>query len=325
MRIIRTVRGDIDPSQLGITAPHEHLWCNEEIENKPEKYSFPGITEKMVMHDRQLIIKELKDFHEAGGRAVAEMTTDGWGRDVTVLKEISEAANVHVISISGTYIEDYLPQYFYRMDIDELAERFAREITVGVDGTGIRTGLLKASVSRRVVEQAEEKGARAVARAQVQTGVAITTHTNASSRFEISGGNSGMLHLDIFEQEGVDLSRVIVGHTDENADIRQLIQLIKRGATIQFDTIGKLHWLLDQTRIGLIRQLCEKGYEDRVLLSTDRCRVSETKTHGGPGYSHILNTFVPLLHQSGIDEKIIHKFLVDNPAAILSFEAGYTD
>ena len=160
MRIIRTVRGDIDPSQLGITAPHEHLWCNEEIGNKCEKYSFPGITEKMVMHDRQLIIKELKDFHEAGGRAVAEMTTDGWGRDVTILKEISKAANVHVISISGTYIEDYLPQYFYRMDIDELAEWFAREITVGVDGTGIRTGLLKASVSRRVVEQAEEKGAR---------------------------------------------------------------------------------------------------------------------------------------------------------------------
>ena len=221
------------------------------------------------------------------------MTTDGWGRDVTLLKEISEAAGVHVISISGTYIEDYLPEYFYRMDIDELAERFAREITVGVDGTGIRTGLLKASVSRRVVEQAEAKGARAVARAQLKTGVAITTHTNASSRFEIKGGNSGMLLLDIFEQEGVDLSRVIVGHTDENADIRQLTQLIKRGAYIQFDTIGKLHWQLDETRIGLIRQLCEKGCEDRLLLSTDRCRVSETKTHGGPGYSHILNTFVP--------------------------------
>ena len=230
MRIIRTVRGDIDPSQLGITAPHEHLWCDQEIGDKHTKYSFPGISEKMYMRDRQLIIKELQEFHQAGGRAVAEMTTDGWGRDVTVLKEISEATGVHVIAISGTYIEEFLPEYFYKMDIDELAERFAREITTGVDGTGIRTGLLKASVSRRVVEQAEEKGARAVARAQLKTGVAITTHTNASSRFEIEGGNSGMLHLDIFEQEGVDLSRVIVGHTDENADIRQLIQLIKRGA-----------------------------------------------------------------------------------------------
>jgi predicted metal-dependent phosphotriesterase family hydrolase len=322
MRIIRTVRGDIGPSQLGITAPHEHLWCDQEIEDKYAMYSFPGISEKMYMRDRQLVIKELQEFHQAGGRAVAEMTSDGWGRDVTVLKEISEAASVHVISVSGTYIDEYLPQYFYRMDIDELAEWFAREITVGVDGTGIRTGLLKTSVSRRVVEQAEEKGARAVARAQLKTGVAITTHTNASSRFEIKGGNSGMLHLDIFEQEGVDLSRVIVGHTDENADLRQLIQLIKRGASIQFDTIGKLHWQLDETRIGLIRQLCEKGYEDRLLLSTDRCRVSETKTFGGPGYSHILNTFVPMLRRSGIDEKIIHKFLVDNPAAIFSFEVG---
>lgn len=322
MRIIRTVRGDIVPSQMGVTAPHEHLWCDQGIGDKHENFSFPGIHENMYMHEKNLVIKELKGFYAAGGRAIAEMTTDGWGRDVTILKEISEAVNVHVIAISGTYVEDYLPEYFQKMDIDELAEKFANEIMLGVDGTGIRTGLLKTSVSRRVVEGLELKGAKAVARAQKKTGVAITTHTTASSRFEIKGGNIGMYHLDIFEKEGVDLQRVIVGHTDENADIRQLIDVINRGAYVQFDTIGKTHWQLDETRIHLISQLVGKGHEDKILLSTDRCRVSETKTHGGPGYAHVLNDFIPKARQAGIDEEIINKLLVENPAAILSFEVS---
>jgi len=320
MKVIRTVRGDIDPSRLGITAPHEHLWCDQGLCSSGGKSSFPGTSEKMFMRDKQLVEKELKEFYTAGGRAVAEMTTDGWGRDVKVLKELSEAADIHVIAISGTYVEDCLPDYFIQLDIDELAKRYVHEITVGADGSSIRTGLLKASVSRRVIEQAEEKGARAVARAQLRTGVAITTHTTASSRFEIEGGNIGRYHLDLFEEEGVDLGRVIIGHTDENADIRQLLELLKRGAFVQFDTIGKTHWQLDETRIGLLRQLVEAGFEDKVMLSTDRCRVTETRTHGGPGYAHVLNNFIPSLKQSGFDEAVIHKLLVKNPANIFSFE-----
>ena len=99
-----------------------------------------------------------------------------------------------------------------------------------------------------MIEGVELRCAQAVARAQLVTGVAITTHTSGSSRFEIRGGNLGSLHLDVFEAEGVDPSRVIIGHTDENADIRQLIALARRGAYVQFDVIGKLHWLLGRRR-----------------------------------------------------------------------------
>ena len=103
-----------------------------------------------------------------------------------------------------------------------------------------------------------------------------------SGRFEIRGGNLGSLHLDLFEAEGVDPARVIIGHTDENADIRQLISLARRGAYVQFDVIGKLHWLLDETRVELLVKLADAGHIDRLLLGTDRNRVSELKVAAAP-------------------------------------------
>lgn len=320
MKVIRTVRGDIDSSELGITAPHEHLWCDQTLCRGGKRNKFPSISEKMYMRDKDLIENELKDFHNAGGRAIAEMTTDGWGRDVKVLKELSERSGIHVIAISGFYVEDCLQDYFNEYHIDCLVDILVKEINEGVDGSDVRTGLLKSSVSRRLIEQNEEKGARAVARTQLKTGVAITTHTSASVRFEIEGGNIGMQFLDIFEEEGVDLNRVIIGHTDENADIRQLYSLLERGAFIQFDTIGKTHWLLDETRIFLLHQVVDAGFEDRILLSTDRCRVSETRRYGGPGFAHVLNNFKPSLNEAGFNDAVINKFLVENPAHIFSFE-----
>ena len=177
---------------------------------------------------------------------------------MAALKEISERSGVHVIAISGFYVEDCLPDFVEEASIEELVEVIVQEVTEGADGTNIRTGLLKSGVGRPVIEGLEAKCARAVARAQLRTGLAITTHTSASSRFEVPGGNLGMQHLDLFEEEGVDPSRVIIGHTDENVDIRNLVAMAQRGAYLQFDVIGKLHWMLDETRVELLCQLVER-------------------------------------------------------------------
>lgn len=318
MKIIRTVRGDIWPEEMGVTATHEHLYCDQRLCRAD--LDFPGTYAKMVLQDKDLVVSELADFYAAGGRAIAEMTASGWGRDVAALKEISERSDVHVIGISGFYVEDCLPEYVDEASIEDLVEIIVREVNEGADGTEIRTGLLKSGVGRPVIEGREAKCARAVARAQMATGLAITTHTSASSRFEVPGGNLGMQHLDLFEKEGVDPSRVIIGHTDENVDIRNLVAMAERGAYLQFDVIGKLHWMLDETRVELLSQLVDKGYGDRLLLSSDRCREMELKTRGGPGYDHVLREFVPRLRDAGFDESLINLILVENPARILSFE-----
>ena len=119
----------------------------------------------------------------------------------------------------------------------------------------------------------------------------------------------------------MDPSRVIIGHTDENADIRQLLESCRRGAYVQFDVIGKLHWLRDDTRVELLAKLADAGHGDRLLLGTDRNRVSELKAGGGPGYDHLLRNFVPKLRGAGFDEAMLHQILVTNPARILAFDS----
>jgi predicted metal-dependent phosphotriesterase family hydrolase len=317
VKIIRTVRGDIPPSDLGVTATHEHLRCDQRLCRSAER--FPSNANLMVLTDTDLVVDAVNEFCAAGGRAMAEMTVMGWGRDVAALGEISARTGLHVVATSGFYVEDCLPDIALTASVEELTEFLLKELTEGADGTDIRTGILKSGVGRPVIEGIELRCAQAVARAQLATGVAITTHTSGSSRFEIRGGNLGTLHLDVFEAEGVDPSRVIIGHTDENADIRQLIALARRGAYVQFDVIGKLHWLLDNTRVDLLVKLADAGHVDRLLLGTDRNRVSELKVSGGPGYDHLLRNFVPKLREAGFDDAMVHQILVANPARILAF------
>ena len=319
MKVIRTVSGDIPPAALGVTLPHEHLYCDQRLCRSAG--GFPQASSLMILRDVDLVVKELGDFVAAGGRAVAEMTVHGWGRDVAVLRQISERAGVHVIATAGYYVEDCLPEFARAASVEALTDFLLKELSEGADGTAIRPGILKSGVGRPLIEGVEKKCALAVARAHNVSGVTITTHTSGSSRFEIRGGNLGTQHLDLFESEGVDPARVIIGHTDENADIRQLIALAQRGAFIQFDVIGKEHWLLDETRVELLAKLADKGYHDRLLLASDRNRVSELNVSGGPGYAHVLRRFVPKLRRAGFDDSMIQALLVENPARALALEA----
>jgi phosphotriesterase-related protein len=272
----------------------------------------------MFLDDLDLVVREAGYFRDAGGQAMIEVTVNGWNRQVGVLAEISRQVGIHVVATAGYYIEACHPNFVAHASIAELEEVLVREMTEGADGTSIRPGLLKAAVGRAVIEGVEERCTRAVARAQLRTGAAITTHTSGSSRFFIEGGNAGYQFLTLFEEEGVDLNRVIIGHCDENADVRQLAAIVRRGAYIAFDVIGKSHWLLDETRADLVVALLDKGLGNRLLLSSDRNRVHELHAGGGSGYDHVLRSFVPMLRDRGVDEGSIHSMLIANPAEIFS-------
>ena len=318
MRVVRTVLGDIAPSELGVTQTHEHLYCDQTLNRSAE--NFPTDASFMVLRDPNLVVAALDDFRSAGGRAIAVMSVTGLARDVAVLRDISTKAGIHVVATAGFYTEECLPAFVMAASVSELTDFPLKELTEGADGTNIRPGLLKSGVGRPVIEGTEKRCAQAVARAQKITGLAITTHTSGSRRFEIPGGNLGMQHLDLFEEEGVDPSRVIIGHTDENADVRHLVALARRGAYIQFDVIGKHHWLLDSTRVELLARLADLDCGDRLLLSTDRCRETELKVRGGAGYDYLLRDFLPRLHDAGFDPAFIDKMLVQNPAEILAID-----
>jgi phosphotriesterase-related protein len=283
----------------------------------------------MLLDDIDEMTEELLLFNKDGGNSIVEVTCHGWGRDPLALKEISVSSGINIIASSGFYIESCTPEWIEYKTVDYLAKWITSEIKVGMFAragcntrtgdkvTNVKAGIIKTSVSRPHYSHYELKGLKAAAKAQLVTGAPITSHNSGSIRFELLYGNIGHELLDILEDHGVDPEAVIVGHTDNNPDIRHLAALAKRNAWVQFDTVGKEGYILDETRAGLIKKMKEKGFINNILLSQDHARKNNLRKHGGPGYSDILNRFTKILLGKGLSKEDLEKILIKNPVKAL--------
>ena len=316
--MIQTVLGPIDPDQLGVCLPHEHIWCDQRLGPRADLLAATRLESTyMRLDDFDVMVSELKAYRQAGGRAMVDVTCDGWGRDLDVLARLSEAGEVHIVATSGFYIEPHIPEFVHEWSIGRLADHMTREIEAGV-GTGKRRcGLFKSAIHRARVEGVELKVLMAVAAAQKRTGAVITTHTTGDRRMEVPGGVAGVQQLEILKSEGVSPSRLIVGHVDERPDIDVLSGLADQGCFVQFDVIGKEHYLLDQTRAELVHALIRRGHVDNLLLSLDTNRTESLRSGGGSGYCHIFEDFIPRLRALGVTGAEIQKMTVTNPARAL--------
>jgi phosphotriesterase-related protein len=314
-RIVRTVLGDIAPEEFGVCLPHEHIWCDQALAPRAELF---GATRSpatyMRLDNEALVADELRAFRAGGGGSIVEVTCDGWGRDLDVLARLSAASGVHIVATAGFYIEPCMPAFVTEWSVERLADHLTAEIQDGVGPDGRRCGVLKSAVHRARVEGLELKGLLAVARAQLRTGVAITSHTTGSRRQEIEGGTIGVQQLEVLKAEGVDPRRFIVGHVDERPDIDVLSRLADEGCYIQFDVIDKEMYLLDETRAELVHGLIERGYLRHLLLSHDRNRDHEMRYSGHTGYCHIAKRFLPRLRRLAVSDEQIRVMQVDNPA-----------
>jgi phosphotriesterase-related protein len=313
--VIQTVLGPVDPADFGICLPHEHAWCDQRLAPRPELFGVTrstGTYMRLDSYDR--MVEELTAYREMGGRSLVEVTCDGWGRDLDVLARLSQASGVHIVATAGFYIEPCMPPFVAEWSVERLADHLTREIETGVGESGRRCGVLKSAIHRARVEGLELKGLKAVAIAQRRTGVAITSHTTGGRRQEVPGGNVGPQQLEVLKAEGVSPSRFIVGHVDERPDVDVLAVLAQEGCFVQFDVIGKEHWLLDQTRAELLHALIRRGFVDNLLISHDRNRDHEMRYGGGTGYCHIFERFLPRLRRLGVTDDEIATMMVANPA-----------
>lgn len=302
---IRTVLGDIKPEELGFTYTHEHLICHPpEWKRKQDP--------DLELPEIDKAVEELKYFYQAGGRALVEGSTIDYGRDPRAMEYIAKEVPVHIIATTGFNKGVYYPDWVKEKSIDELAELFVKEIEVGMDDTSIKAGQIKVGSSYNVITDVEEKVTRAAARAQKRTGAPIWIHTE--------NGTMGLEQLQILEQEGADLTKVAVGHSDRNADPYYHLSILRMGAYIQFDGPGKVKYYPDSVRVELIKNVLAHGYADKLLISGDMGRKSYLKAYnGGPGFEFIIKKFIPRLLDEGIDEKAIRKIFIENPARWLSF------
>lgn len=317
-RHVQTVLGEVPTAEIGVTLPHEHMFLD--LRSPRLEFEDPALLERLSvarMDDFEGIISDLDDFWREGGRTIVELTTPGMGRDVASLTRAAKASRIHVVCATGFYAQEFHPDVVDTESVEELTERMVVELTVGVDGSQVRAGIIKLGSSCFPLTGAELKCFLAGARAQVRTGVAITTHTSAKVAQALASGTMGFEQLDVFERSGVDPKRVIIGHTDSNPKTDSHLALARRGAYVEIDGIGSGRNCTDEDRAKFVANLFEHGHGNRVLLSQDLARTTSFRSRGGGGYSYLLRKFVPLLRRVGLGDPEIHGVLVTNPADAL--------
>jgi phosphotriesterase-related protein len=308
MATVETARGPVATAELGPTLMHEHIVTRS-----------PGVHENWPhLFDRDAILalagRKLADLATRGIRTIVDLTTVDLGRDIDLIGAVARQARVHVIVATGVW---WMPQrYFSAHGVDEVAELFIRDITRGIGASGVKAAIIKCATDTAGVTPVIENILRASARAQRATGVPISTHTWAA-------GRSGEAQQAIFAQEGVDLRRVIIGHSGDSDDLGYLRGLMERGSTIGMDRFGLDHFLPTEKRVEVLARLCAEGYAARMVLSHDaNCWTdmlsedAKRRTRPRWHYTHISDDILPALRKAGVSEDQIDQMLVRNPRAI---------
>ncbi len=310
MAHVQTVLGPIEPDALGFTLPHEHtqiaLW---HIEGRWDYWQ--------LTRDQPLILEELGRFRAVGGSGLVDLTLPGVGRDPVWLKGLAEASGLHLVMGSGWYRSAYYPPEarIERRAVDDLADDLVGEFTDGVGSTGIRPGIIgEIGTDKPWVSPGEERVHRAAARAATRTGMAITTHAVMSP--------VGLDQLRIFEEERADLSRVVIGHADSYPVLDHCLEVLRRGANLEFDFLGMAFTPAERHGEGRIVELvCEllaRGHANRILLSQDVCHDSQLTRYEGRGYAYLAETFLPRLRAAGVTAAEIETMTVVNPRRLLT-------
>ena len=303
---IRTVLGPISPEQVGICMVHEHLMVDAW-----DMWPVPNYS--LIVDDVDLVTEEVQAFRAAGGNSIVDVTNIGLGRDPLALKRISQATGVQIVMGCGWYRERVYPTYIQEKSADELAALLVAEITNGVDGTGIRPGIIgEIGTERKFITPAQERVLRAVARAHLQTGAPISTHTT-------HWGELALEQLDILEEEAVNPRHVIIGHLGDRRDISMLLPIAERGAFLGIDNIGYHDYQKEERRAQNVIELIETGYRSQVLLSMDIATLNDLQSYGGKGFDYLLLKFIPLLRDLGATDEDVQALLVENPQRALAF------
>lgn len=365
---VRTVQGLIDPRDLGITLPHEHIlvdlrvFFKEPTEPKDKvfshqqvslenlgwiRYHFLNNEDNLQLHDEEVAIAELLRYRDSGGSSLVDVTNIGAGRKPEALVRISEATGLNIVMGTGYYLEETWPP---NLTEDTMTEQMIKEITVGVDSTGIRAGIIgeigtemvggiEAGYRQNIADSSDTRRLgenyrmllRAASCAQKETGAAINIHPGHSPDlpFEI---------IEVLGNAGADINRVVMSHIERTIfDHKMRVRLAETGCYLEYDTFSwegyhpvrhvlsednpvKCDLPNDAGRVNEIIALIEEGFINQILISHDHCTKHRLWHFGGPGYAHILNNVVPLvMKDKGMTDEQIKAVLIDNPRRMLTF------
>lgn len=326
---VNTVTGPIGPEELGVTLPHEHVYINMTLTSPQDGY----------LNVAKEADAELALFAAAGGTTLIDMTNGelsdyaapvGYTSDLALMqqnpttgsrsvanvlatKEASERSGVQVILGTGHYYDRYLDKrWFDRTSTNQIADHLIADLLDEIPGTGVRAGIIGEIASDLShITALEERSFRAAARASRETGIMVSTH---AATFP-----TGLAQLEILREEGVDPSRVVIGHADTVKSVDYSLQIVEQGAYVEFDCLmtcrvgGRLVMPQIERRLSFLRQIIDAGHAERILLSQDLCQRSHLRALGGPGYTFLFEEFRDLAIGAGIDSEVLDSIHRDNP------------
>ena len=292
MKEVETVLGPIAAEELGVVLSHEHVLVAMGSENYHYPWRFDWDATK------KKAIGELKEAKAGGVDSLIDLTTPDLGRDVEYIREVAEAAGVHVVVATGIWRD--VPRSFWARDLDTIADIFVREIEVGIGNTGIKAGAIKVANDMGGVTPEGERILRGAARACKRTGCPISTHHWAPEEV-------GRRQVEIFEEEGAPMDRICIGHSADSTDVAYLEDLLKAGVYLSMDRYpgsgDRPNW---EQRNATVVELVKRGWASRLMLGHDHAPapVLAGTTPEGAGeptrYTFVNRVAIPALRQAGV-------------------------
>jgi 5-phospho-D-xylono-1,4-lactonase len=319
MSFVRTVLGDLDPAELGVTYCHEHLF----IDSPLIADRFPHIH----LHSVPDAVTEVAACSQIGVGTMVDAMPCAAGRNASALADISRITGVNVIAATGLHTSRYYDPtgWTHKESTEVMAELFRADVEEGIDRydysgpivrrTSHRAGIIKAGTLGDRPDARERKVFEAVAETHRLTGAPIITHCE--------GGGGAPDQIDVFRELGVPPARVLLSHTDKRPDPGYHRELLASGVNLEYDQALRQAPEEERGTGWLLAQMLEDGYEAQLMLGTDGARRSLWRSLGGsPGLSWLYTGFVESLERWGVDEAARRRVFVDNPARFLSFDSG---
>lgn len=343
---VRTVLGNIEASQVGVCAPHEHVYIDMNVFfTPPEEIGMKNMAYKPVtmeslgilkrnpfavldnvsLTDEEIQIEEILAFKSAGGNTIVDASNIGLGRDPKLLARAAAKTGLNIIAGSGYYVEGAQKPEVLELTIERIEEEIVRDLEKEIGHTGIRAGYIGEIGVSHEMFPFEKKSLIGACRAQVRTGAPLMIHINPWS-------TQGIAAMEIVKEHRIEPKKVVICHSDVENREDYIFRMLDMGVYIEFDNWGKEmftdrwdvkpgsgRFVSDWERVLLVKKILDRGYVEQMLLSTDLCLKSLLHRYGGWGYDHVLRHILPMLDEVGVSKEQIETMLKVNPARWLDW------
>jgi phosphotriesterase-related protein len=311
MSLVQTIRGPVDLVDLGPTLMHEHVFvmAPEALANFGAVWGRPYWDEEERVADA---IAKLQRLRDGGITTLVDPTVPGLGRDIPRIQRINAQVDLNIVVASGLYAFLEMPGFLALRTDEVITELFVRELTEGINDTGVRAAFLKCALESHGLIGDVPRILGTIAAAAVQTAVPVMVHTNAAHR-------TGLPALRTLTEAGVDPSRIVIAHAGDSNDLDYLRALADAGAWLGFDRFGIEHFNPTADRIRTLAALVNEGYAERIHLSHDAACFYDFMVANPffadekPDYLFISHEVLPALRAAGVPQEAIEQMMIANP------------